>query len=124
MANTATGNKNKLKNNSGVMDSYLQKDQIVTPLNNKRQSNVLSPLEEEKSKVKKKNLKSTDHEREARADQKKNRKKLRGKRNQKNSVMNPCKEIITLLYPLLTAKQGEEITSGHDLRIDNSQLKR
>ena len=65
MANTVTGNKNKLKNNSGLMDSYLQKDQIVTLLNNKRQSNVLSLPEEEKSKANKKNIKSTDHEREA-----------------------------------------------------------
>ena len=71
MANTVTGNKNKPKNNSGLMDSYLQKDQIVTPLNNKRQSNVLSPSEEEKSKAKKKNIKSTDHEREAQASRRK-----------------------------------------------------
>ena len=57
MANTVTGNKNKLKNNTGVMDSYLQKEQIVTPSNNKRQSNVLSPLEEEKIKNKEKESK-------------------------------------------------------------------
>lgn len=65
MANTATGNKNKSKNNSGFMDLYLQKDQIATSSNNKRQSNILSPPEEENLKAKKKNIKSTDHERNA-----------------------------------------------------------
>ena len=43
------------------MDSYLQKEQkeqTVTPANNKRQSNVLSPLEEERSKTKKKESKN------------------------------------------------------------------
>ena len=61
MANTMTGNKNKLKTNTGVMDSYLQKEQkeqTVTPANNKRQSNVLSPLEDERSKTKKKESKN------------------------------------------------------------------
>ena len=81
MANTVTGNKNKLKNNSGVMDSYLQKDQIVTPLNNKRQSNVLSPLEDEKLKAKKKNLKSIDHEKEAEQTEEKPE-KIKGKKKE------------------------------------------
>ena len=53
MANTVTGNKNKSKNNLGLMDLYFQKDQIVTSSNNKRQSNILSPPEEEKLKAKK-----------------------------------------------------------------------
>ena len=54
------GNKNKLKNNNSTMESYLQKEQkeqTVTPANNKRQSNVLSPLEDERSKTKKKESK-------------------------------------------------------------------
>ena len=61
------GNKNKLINNNSIMEAYLQKEQkeqTVTPANNKRQSNVLSPLEDERSKTKKKNLKSSDGEKE------------------------------------------------------------
>ena len=98
-----TGNKNKLKSNTGVMDSYLQKEQIVTPSNNKRQSNVLSPLEEEKSKIKKKNPKSIDSEKEADHTGEKPE-KIKGKKKTENSVMNPCKEIIIPLHLLVSAK--------------------
>ena len=65
--NTMAGNKNKSKNNNSTMESYLQKEQkkqTVTPANNKRQSNVLSPLEDEILKTKKKNLKLSEGEKE------------------------------------------------------------
>ena len=65
MSTTGIGNKNKSKNTPGLMDSYLQKDQMGTSSNNKRQSNVLSPTEDEKLKAKKKIIKHLDHEKDA-----------------------------------------------------------
>ena len=40
------------------MDQYIQKEQTTSPNSNRRQSNVLSPSDEEKLKVKKKAIKS------------------------------------------------------------------
>ena len=54
MSNTLVGNKTKNKSTSGLMDQYIQKEQNTTPNSNKRQSNVLSPPDEEKLKAKKK----------------------------------------------------------------------
>ena len=54
MSNAPVGNKPKGKNTTGSMDQYLHKDQTTPSTNNKHQSNVLSPLEEEKWKGKKK----------------------------------------------------------------------
>ena len=51
MSNTSAGNKNK--NTPGLMDLYIQKDQATTFPSNKRQSNVLSPPDDEKLKAKK-----------------------------------------------------------------------
>ena len=65
MSSVGTGNKNKSKNTTGLMDSYLQKDQMGTSSNNKRQSNVLSPPEDEKLKAKMKIIKHIDPEKEA-----------------------------------------------------------
>ena len=118
MANTVTGNKNKPKNNSGLMDSFLQKDQIVTPLNNKRQSNVLSPLEEEKSKAKKKNLKSTDHEKEAGQAEEKP-KKIKGKWKSGKQNVEHMQEICNTPIPSATSKTVEEKISEHDIEIEN-----
>ena len=65
MANTGIGNKNKSKNTPGLIDSYLQWDQVGTFSNNKRQSNVLSPPEDEKPKAKKKIIKHVDQDKDA-----------------------------------------------------------
>ena len=83
MLNTAIGNKNKFRNTPGLMDLYLQKDQVATFSNNKRQSNILSPPKEEKLKVKKKNIKSVDQEKDAGQAEEKPE-----KRNQENRLMN------------------------------------
>ena len=53
MSTVGTGSKNKPKNNTGLMDSYIQKDQMGTSSNNKRHNNVLSPPEDEKLQGKK-----------------------------------------------------------------------
>lgn len=53
MSNLLVGNKPKSKNTTGLMEQYLDKEQGTPSTNNKRQSNVLSPLEEEKGKGKK-----------------------------------------------------------------------
>ena len=53
MSNVLVRNKPKSKNSTGSMDQYLQKEQGMPATNNKHQSNVLSPLEEEKWKGKK-----------------------------------------------------------------------
>ena len=58
MSITGIGNKNKSKNTPSLMDSYLQRDQVGTFSNNKRQSNVLSPMEDEKLKAKKEDYKA------------------------------------------------------------------
>ena len=65
MSTVGTGNKNKSKNTTGLMDSYLQKDQMGTSSNNKRHNNVLSPPEDEKLKAKKKIIKHLDPKKEA-----------------------------------------------------------
>ena len=113
MANTVTGNKNKLKNNTGIMDSYLQKEQIVTPSNNKRQSNVLSPLEEEKSKIKKKNLKSIDCEKEAEHTEEKPE-KIKGKKKTEKQCDETTQGDYNTPLPSTISQTGEEITIGHN----------
>ena len=101
-----TGNKNKLKTNAGVMDSYLQKEQkeqTVTPAHNKRQSNVLSPLEDERSKTKKKNPKTSNGDKES-DHAGENSEKIKGKKTRKNRVMNQFKELLTPVCQLLPVK--------------------
>ena len=60
MSNVGIGIKNKPKNNTGLMDSYIQKEPTSTSSTNKRLNNVLSPPEDEKSKAKKKMIKHPD----------------------------------------------------------------
>ena len=62
MSTVGTGIKNKPKNNTGLMDSYIQKEPTYTSSTNKRLNNVLSPPEEEKLKAKKKMIKHQDPE--------------------------------------------------------------
>ena len=64
MSTVGTGSKNKPKNNTGLMDSYIQKDQMGTSATNKRLNKVLSPPEDEKLKAKKKMIKHQDPEKE------------------------------------------------------------
>ena len=60
MSTVGTGIKNKPKNNTGLMDSYIQKEPMGTSTTNKRLNNVLSPPEDEKLKAKKKMIKHQD----------------------------------------------------------------
>ena len=114
MANTMTGNKNKLKTNTGVMDSYLQKEQkeqTVTPANNKRQSNVLSPLEDERSKTKKKNPKTSNGDKES-DHAGENSEKIKGKKNPEKQGNEPIQGTLNTGMPITTSQTEEETNNG------------
>ena len=74
---------------------------------------MLSPLEEEKSKVKKKNLKSIDHEKEAEQTGGKPE-KIKGKKKSEKQRDEPMQEDYNTPWPSTNSQNGEDITSGHN----------